>query len=195
MQSLVALTIFLWVVLGWRWYYIRQGNFNFWQLVAYNPDTAYQWMRDRPDWIVLYPKDPIVKQLKKAPDFTGPFKMHVPSLNSHVIIFAEGESLNASKRNFIELYCGRREKEHFPWFSWLAMLYPIMAILWCSLNGIPLLITLGYGFANLGYLLLISGVLAGSFRALGFRYRKPTIIAAIIFWLYGTILSNLWIIF
>ncbi len=58
-------------------------------------------------------------------------------------------------------------------------------------QGAPILPILGYGFANLGYLLFGAGILSGSFRVLGFRYRIPTIIAAVAIWIMGTVLSNL----
>jgi len=64
-------------------------------------------------------------------------------------------------------------------------------MLWIASHGAPLSATLGYGLSNLGYLLLGAGILAGSFRALGFRYRIPTLIAAVVIWVMGTALSNL----
>jgi hypothetical protein len=64
-------------------------------------------------------------------------------------------------------------------------------MLWAASLGAPLLATLGYGFANLGYLLFGAGILTGTFRALGFRYRMATLIAAVAVWVAGTVLMNL----
>ena len=89
------------------------------------------------------------------------------------------------------MFGGSKERTSFPWLSSLAMIYPIVAMLAIAAGSAPLLPTLGYGFANLGYLLLAAGILSGSFRALGLRYRMPTLIAAVAVWVLGTVLSNL----
>lgn len=191
MQGIGAVAIFLAVVFGWRSVYVKHGNIGFWQLAADQPDAAYQWMKGRPDWVVLDPHDPRVEQLKQSPNLVGPFRLVVPSVGGMVVMFAESESIDAAQREFIGLYGGSREKASFPWLSWVAMLYPISAILWAASLGAPLLATLGYGFANLGYLLVAAGIFAGSFRALGFRYRMPTLIAAVAVWVAGTVLCNL----
>jgi len=191
MQGIEAVAIFFVAVLVWRSIYVKHGNIGFWQLAADQPDASYQWMKERPEWVVLHPQDPRVEQLKQSPNLVGPFKLAVPSEGGMVVMFAKSESIDASQREFIELYGSSREKASFPWLSWLAMLYPISAILWIESYGAPLLATLGYGFANLGYLLFGAGILAGSFRALGFRYRMPTLIAAVAVWVAGTVLSNL----
>jgi len=117
MQGIGAVAIFFVVVLVWRSIYVKHGNISFWQLAADKPDAAYQWMTSRPDWVVLHPKDPRVEQLQKWPNLAGPFNLVVPSLGSMVVMFAESESIDASQREFIELYGGTREKGGFPWFS------------------------------------------------------------------------------
>jgi len=191
MQGIGAVGIFSVAVLVWRSIYVKHGNIGFWQLAADQPDAAYQWIKGRPDWVVVHPQDPRVEQLKQSPNLVGPFRLAVPSVGGMVVLFAESDSIDASQREFIELYGASRENANFPWLSWLAMLYPISAMLWAASLGAPLLATLGNVFANLGYLLFGAGILAGSFRALGFRYRIPTLIAAVAVWVAGTIFSNL----
>jgi hypothetical protein len=186
-----AVAIFFVAVVVWRSIYVEHGNIGFWQLAADQPDIAYQWMKGRPDWILLHPQDPRVEQLKQSPNLVGPFRLAAPSAGGMVVMFAESESIDASQREFIALHGGSREKGSFPWLSWLAMLYPIVAMLWIASHGAPLLATLGYGLAILGYILFGAGVLTGSFRALGFRYRIPRFIAAVVVWVTGTVLSNL----
>jgi len=191
MQGIEAIAIFLGVVFIWRSIYVKHGNIRFWQLAADQPDAAFEWMENRPDWTIMRPDDPQVEQLKEDPDLVGPFKLAIPKLGGMVVIFAESSSIDESQSEFIKIFGGRRERANFPWLSSLTMLYPIGAMVTIANQGAPILPTLGYGFANLGYLLLAAGILAGGFRALGFRYRIPTLIAAVSIWIVGTVLSNL----
>lgn len=191
MQGIEAVAIFVAVILVWRAIYVNRGNIRFWQLAADQPDAAFEWMQSRSDWIVLRPEDPEVEKLKERTDFVGPFKLAVPSVGGVVTIFAESKSIDATQSEFMDSLGGAKERATFPWLSSLAMLYPIAAMVTIAARGAPVLPTLGYGFANLGYLLFGAGIVAGSFRALGFRYRIPTLIAAVAVWVVGTVLSNL----
>jgi hypothetical protein len=191
MQGLGAVAIFLTVVFIWRTIYVKRGNIGFWQLAGNQPDAAFEWMENRSDWIVLRSDDPKIKQFKNDSDLVGPFKLYIPQLGGMTAIFARAATIDESQKEFIQNYGSSKERSSLPWLSTLTMLYPIGAQVWIANKGAPLLPTLGYGFANLGYLLLGAGILAGNFRALGFRYRIPTLIAAVAVWLVGTILSNL----
>lgn len=191
MQGIGAVAIFFLVLLVWRSIYVKRGNMRFWQLAADQPEAAFEWMQGRSDWIILRPDDPKVDQFKESAELVGPFKLAVPSVGGMVVIFAESKSIDESQKEFIELFGGSKERTSFPWLSSLAMIYPIVAMLAIAAGSAPLLPTLGYGFANLGYLLLAAGILSGSFRALGLRYRMPTLIAAVAVWVLGTVLSNL----
>ena len=191
MHGRESIVIFLVVIFIWRIIYVKRGNIRFWQLAANQPNVAFEWMENRSDWIILHPDDPKVEQLEGNSELVGPFKLVVPRLDKLVVIFAEKISINKSQEEFIKLYGGKKENIRFPWFSSLAMLYPIIAMIIISKQGSQILPTLGYGFTNLGYLLLTAGILVGGFRALGFRYRIPTLIAAVSIWIVGTVLSNI----
>jgi len=191
MQTIGAISVFLGVIFIWRIIYVKRGNIRFWQLAANQPDAAVEWMENRPDWTMLQPDDPRIERLKNNSELVGPFKLVIPRLDNLVIIFVKKISINESQDEFIKLYGGKKENIRFPWFSSLAMLYPIIAMMTISKQGSQILPTLGYGFTNLGYLLLAAGILVGGFRALGFRYRIPTLIAAISIWIVGTVFSNL----
>jgi hypothetical protein len=191
MQSIVAVAVFCLVIVVWHSIYVRRGNIGFWQLAADQPDAAFEWMQGRSDWIVLRPDDPKLKQLKDSPELVGPFKLAVPSTGGVVTMFAESKSIDESQNEFIKSFGGSKQRTSLPWLSSLAMVYPIVAMLVIARRGSPFLPTLGYGFANLGYLLFAAGIVSGSFRALGFRYRIPTLIAAVAVWVLGTVLSNL----
>ena len=190
MQGIEAIAIFLAVIFIWRSVFVKDGNFRFWQLAAVQPEAACEWMEGRSDWTVLRPDNPEIEQLKNDANFVGPFILVVPSLGGKVVIFAEDSSLEESQSEFIESFGGTREQTGYPWLSSLTMLYPIGAMETIANMGAPTLPTLAYGFANLGYLLFGAGILAGSFRALGFRYRGHTLIAAVAIWTVGTLLSN-----
>ena len=191
MQGIEAIAIFVVVVFIWRLVYVKHGNIGFWQLAANQPDAAFEWMESRSDWIILRPDDPEIEQYKNDADLVGPFKLAVPNLGGRVVIFAKESSIDESQSEFMKSFGGSREQPSFPWISSLTMLYPMVAMVTIANQGVPILSILGYGFANLGYLLFCAGILAGSFRVLGFRYRIPTIIAAVVIWIMGTVLSNL----
>ena len=75
--------------------------------------------------------------------------------------------------------------------SSLALLYPLAALIWALSRDVPALPAFGYGVANLGYVLLIAGLVAGSFRVFGLLGRAKVIGAAVFVWIVGTVLSNL----
>lgn len=81
-------------------------------------------------------------------------------------------------------------RHSFPHLSLLALLYPTLAILSMSKTAASPILILGYGFANLGFLLGAATIIPGHFRILGLDDRIPTLIAAIVFWLIGFVLSN-----
>ncbi len=97
----------------------------------------------------------------------------------------------AKAQKFMGISLGR------PWLSGLALLYPALAALSFYVNAIaagdpaPLLNGFGYGLANLGYVLLVSGVFAGTFAVFGLRERKNVLVLAAVVWLAGSVLSNL----
>ena len=191
MQGIGAIVIFLLVLQVWRSIYVRRGNIRFWQLAASQPDAAFEWMQGRADWFVLLPEAPEVDEFMHSTGLVAPFKLGVPSVGGTVVIFARSESIDESQEEFIELYGSRKERRGFPWLSSLAMIYPVAGMLTIAVQGAPFLPTLGYGFANLGYLLFAAGLLSGSFQALGFRYRKPTLVAAVAVWVVGLVLDSL----
>jgi len=80
----------------------------------------------------------------------------------------------------------------FPWVSAISLLYPIGAAIYIAMQtpARPPMI-LGYGLANLGYLLVGAGVFKGTFRILGLKKRWHVLVAGTIAFLIGTFLSNI----
>jgi|LSQX01.1.fsa_nt_gb hypothetical protein len=80
----------------------------------------------------------------------------------------------------------------FPWFSTIALLYPIGAAIYIAIaTPANYVMVVGYAMANLGYLLFAAGIFNGSFRVLGLRNRWQVFGAAVISFVVGTILSNI----
>jgi hypothetical protein len=77
-----------------------------------------------------------------------------------------------------------------PWVSALSLLYPFGAMIYAASISAPVFIVIGYGFANLGYLLFAAGIIAGHFRVLHLSRRWQVLLCAVIAFVTGTVLSN-----
>ena len=80
----------------------------------------------------------------------------------------------------------------FPWKSALALLYPICAAIYLATAtpSSPAMVV-GYGLANLGYLLFAAGIFAGCFHVFGLKRRWHVLAAAVAAYAVGTVLSNI----
>ena len=79
----------------------------------------------------------------------------------------------------------------FPWPSMVALLYPLSAAVYiATTTPASFALVIGYGLANLGYLLAAAGIYAGSFRILHLKTRWQVLGAAIAVFALGTVLSN-----
>ncbi len=79
----------------------------------------------------------------------------------------------------------------FPWASTVSLLYPIGAAVYMAMQTparLPMIV--GYGIANLGYLLIGAGILTGTFRVFGLKRRWHVLAAGVVAFLIGTFLSN-----
>ncbi len=56
-------------------------------------------------------------------------------------------------------------------------------------QGAPLPVGLGYGLANLGYLLL-AATLFGNFQVFGLKKRSRILVAAFFFWVLGSLVAS-----
>jgi hypothetical protein len=81
-------------------------------------------------------------------------------------------------------------KRDFPYPSLLGLLCAVAAFLYLAKSHAPLIVMLGYGIANLGYVLGGAALAAGHFRILGLNKRSHTWIAAVVVWLIGVGLAN-----
>ena len=187
MNAIFAVILFVAILSGLGYFYRRHG-FSFWKLAASIPDEAYEWFKRNPAWFV---SDFADNKPSPRDQYTGPFVLAVPSLGKTIKVYARHDQIEQSQRQFIEEHRLQIQKRPFPIWSLVALLYPAAAMLSAIKQPVPTLLILGYGFSNLGYLLGAAFVFPGHFRILGLDFRVPTLIAAVIFWLVGVLLSNL----
>lgn len=184
-NAIVALILFIAALGGLALFYGKLGKLSFWKLAAKFPEKALEHISNDPAWVVLQGSE-------SAPGsgFTGPFLLAVPSLGRTLKVYAREDQIEASQQRFIEMHQELLPRHGFPYPSLLALLYPVIAILSMTKTPAPSILILGYGFANLGYLLGAATVFPGHFRILGLDDRIPTLIAAIVFCVIGFALSN-----
>ena len=80
---------------------------------------------------------------------------------------------------------------NLPWPSLVVLLYPLGAAGYIAATtpaGFAMVI--GYGLANLGYLLVAAGIYSSSFRILHLKTRRQVFAVAIVVLVLGTVLSN-----
>ncbi len=78
----------------------------------------------------------------------------------------------------------------FPWRSVASLLYPTGAMIYAACLGAPFIVAVGYGIANLAYLLFAAWVFVGTFSAFHLTKRWQVFSAAAIAFGLGTLLSN-----
>ncbi|MCS6318942.1 MAG: hypothetical protein H8K05_14445 [Nitrospira sp.] len=184
-NAIIALVLFVAALGGLALFYGKLGKLSFWKLAATFPEKAFEHFTNDPAWVVLQGSESM-----PGAGFTGPFLLPVPSLGRTLKLYAREDQMEASQKRFIEMHRALLPQWGFPYLSPLALLYPVEAILSMSNTPAPSVLILGYGFANLGYLLGVATIIPGHFRILGLDERITTLISAIVFWVIGLALSN-----
>lgn len=182
-NALFAALTFAAVIGGLGLFLSLAGRLSFWKLASKLPDKAIQYMESDQAWV-------IVSDSEKPPGYSGPFFLLVPSMDRTFKLYGDPDRMEESQAKFLELYSDILPNQGFPYISFIALIYPVAAMLSMYDTAVPVVTVLGYGFANLGYLLLAAGVFAGQFRAFSLEGRIPTIVAAILAWVLGVGLSN-----
>ena len=184
-NSLGAVALFIGIVSVIGVFFGKMGNLSFWKLAAQLPDQAFEWWTSDPTWVVLENSAPAPGE-----DFVGPFLFTVPTLGRTLKLYARQDQIEQSQQRFVQKYASLLPPRRFPILSSLALFYPIGAMLSMSNTPASSFLILGYGFANLGYLLGVAFVVPGHFRVLGLDHRLPTVVVAVIFWIIGFALGN-----
>lgn len=182
-NAILATVIFITAIGGLALFLTFAGNLSFWKLASKLPEEAIHFMKSDPAWV-------FANESEKPPGYSGPFFLPVPSLGQTIKLYGDPDRIEESQARFIEEYRDAIPSKGFPYISFLALAYPIAAMLSMSEATTPVVIVLGYGFANLGYLLFAAGIVAGQFRAFSLERRVPTILAALVAWVVGVVLSN-----
>ena len=160
---------------------LAEGFIDLWNGRAYDREL---WQRDTAsvfDEIMSEARN-LLRPLGLAADDEAAFNL----FNVVLLSYAYSAYDQPKMRDFMGL------RAQFPWPSAVALLYPVGAMAYIATSTpaeLPMVI--GYGIANLGYLLFAAGLFAGTFRVLGLKSRWQTIGAAILSFAIGTVLSNM----
>jgi hypothetical protein len=84
----------------------------------------------------------------------------------------------------------RLAESKLPWVSAVSLLYPAGATIYAKNLGAPVNIVVGYGIANLGYLLFVAGISLGTFNIFHLTKRWQVLAAGIAAFCVGTLLGN-----
>lgn len=182
-NALLAVLTFVAVIGGLALFFTLAGRFSFWKLASRFPDEAIRYMESDPAWV-------FADDCKKPPGYSGPFFLRAPSMGRTLKFYGDADRMEESQAKFVELYSDAVPDQGFPYLSFVALIYPVFAMLSMYNTAAPVVIVLGYGFANLGYLLVAAGVFAGQFRTFSLEGRIPTIVAAVVAWVLGMVMFN-----
>lgn len=187
---ILGTALFVGIVLVWRPVMVRSGNLPFWQLAARYPDEAYDWLVTKEGWFVAKAHSTAsAEELSARDDLLGPFRLAVPKLGETVKFFARESALEPAQQEFM-LHYGASPEHKATRISMIALAYPVVAMIAIGRFHAPVTEVLATRMTNLGYLLLGAGLVAGRFGVLGLTYRVQTLIAAVVTWLIGVILTN-----
>lgn len=171
----------------------KRGS-QFWRVAAAQPDAAYAWARTQAAWVIVDPESGTPLPPEPRTQFAGPFMLWVPHLGRTVRLYCVAAEIESSQQAFLRTQgIAPVPAPSAPWPSLLALTYPVVGALFLARQEpeASALSVAAYGVAQLGYLLVGAGLLAGSFLALGLRGRMRTIGAGLVAWLVGTVLASL----
>lgn len=175
------------------WVLAPKRSSQFWRVAAERPDRAYDYLRSHPAWVVVDSVAGAQRPPEPRDQFTGPFMLAVPKLGRVVKLYCVEDKIEESQSAFLrEQGVEPSPSPTTPWVSMLAMVYPVAGALFFARRA-PEESTLGvvaYGIAQLGYVLVFAGIVAGSFQALGLSGRLRTIAVGLLVLVLETLLSN-----
>lgn len=161
---------------------LAEGFIDRWNTRVYDQDF---WQRDTADVFdeIIADARNVLRPHGLANDDEAAFNL----FNIVVLSYAYSAYDQPKMREFLGI-----KGAGFPWPSAIALLYPAGATLYIA-NATPagFASVIGYGIANLGYLLFAAGIFGGTFRVLGLRNRWQVFGAAVVSFVIGTVLSNL----
>ena len=160
---------------------VAEGFIDRWNAHVYDQEF---WERDTSDVFddIIADARTVLRPLDLETDDEAAFNL----FNIVVMNYAYSAYDQPKMREFMGILGGS-----FPWPSALGLLYPITAIVYVgTATPAGAAMVVGYGIANLGYLLFVAGVFGGTFQILGLNNRWQVFAAAVAAFLLGTLLSN-----
>ncbi|MEX2109084.1 MAG: hypothetical protein WD802_00575 [Gemmatimonadaceae bacterium] len=86
---------------------------------------------------------------------------------------------------------GIKDSLPVPLWSTASLLIPVIAFFYVSRAPASFSVRVGYSLAQLGYVLFVAGIATGTFLIFRLTKRSRVLIAAVLAFLLGTILSNI----
>jgi hypothetical protein len=160
---------------------VAEGFIDRWNAHAYDRDF---WQRDTSDVFddIVVDARSVLRPLGLETDDEAAFNL----FNIIVMNYAYSAYDQPKMREFMRISGGS-----FPWPSAVGLLYPIAATVYvATATPAGAAMVVGYGIANLGYLLFAAGFVGGTYRILGLKNRWQVFGAAVAAFLLGTVLSN-----
>lgn len=103
--------ILLVIVIGALAYYLflkKQGNLDFWKLVAKFPDDAYDFFEGEECWVTFIEQSEGGYQNALPPgDWDGPFRAAVPKISRVINVFGRVPDYHDSQKIFMRKFSGK----------------------------------------------------------------------------------------
>ena len=181
--SFIAITIFVGILSLLAIFYLKLGRLGFWIIASKLPVEFMEFAQKNDHvWVI---SNSSTEEL--GSEYIGPFKL--VAFRTTYTLYALRNEFEKSQAEFVALYGDDIPKKGFPLPSLLSLIYPIVAMANHPNPNPEIIETLGYGFANLGYL-LFAALLPGTFRILGMEKRTQILFGALIFFGIGAVLVN-----
>ena len=180
--SFIAIIIFIGALSLLAFYYLKLGHLSFWTIASKSPEEFMAFAQKNDHVWVISNSSP-----DDGNEYTGPFK--IAAFGSTYTLYALSNELEQSQAEFVATQGDSIPKKGFPFPSLLSLMYPIVGMANYPNPNPEVLETLGYGFTNLGYL-LIASLIPGTFRIFGMEKRTQIFVGALIFFGVGIVLVN-----
>lgn len=81
---------------------IMNGNLSFWKIAAKYPDDVFQIMiEDELMWVIETGEENVWENKNKS-DYSGPFRLFVPSLNTFVKIYGRADQIEIEQKKIMD---------------------------------------------------------------------------------------------
>jgi len=181
--SFIAIIIFIGIQSLLAFFYVKLGKLEFWSIASKLPEEFMEFARKNDHvWVI---SNSSIENI--GSEYIGPFK--IVAIGNTYSLYALSDGIEKSQAEFITIYGDIIPKTGFPLPSLLSLIYPIIAMANQPNPSPEVIETLGYGFANLGYL-LFAALIPGTFRIFGMEHRAQIFIRALISFGIGAVLVN-----